>query len=333
MPVLVRTTDFAPNERAEAWCSAVSSSFVPLDFSFPDSGPFYGEVIGATLGDVVVTQVTAGAHRAQRTQRHVARSDEPGYYKLSLLTRGRVVISQDGRVAALTPGDLAIYDTSRPYEVVFDDTSRMLVLMFPHRDLRLPRSAMRSATARCVSGRHGLGGLVSPLLVNLAGRLDEVGEGESARLADNVVDLVATLYATQVSGDASWVTDSMRTLLVRIKAFIEEHLDDPELGPESIAAACYVSTGYLHKLFRAEDTSVSRFIRERRLEQCRHDLLDPGWRATAVSTIGARWGFVDAAHFSRVFKAAYGTPPREYRLSRDVTGQVRVTASTGRIPG
>jgi AraC-like DNA-binding protein len=35
-----------------------------------------------------------------------------------------------------------------------------------------------------------------------------------------------------------------------------------------------------------------------------------------VSAIAARWGLMDAAHFSRAFRAAYGLPPAEYRMSR-----------------
>jgi AraC-like DNA-binding protein len=38
-------------------------------------------------------------------------------------------------------------------------------------------------------------------------------------------------------------------------------------------------------------------------------------------------GFLDAAHFSRVFKAMYGVSSREYRLSRDLTGHVEMSAT------
>jgi AraC-like DNA-binding protein len=43
------------------------------------------------------------------------------------------------------------------------------------------------------------------------------------------------------------------------------------------------------------------------------DSSKPALRALPVGAIGARWGFVDPAHFSRVFKAAYGMPPGEFR--------------------
>jgi AraC-like DNA-binding protein len=34
----------------------------------------------------------------------------------------------------------------------------------------------------------------------------------------------------------------------------------------------------------------------------------------------ARWGLPDPAHFSRLFRRVYGTPPAEYRRARLMPG-------------
>jgi AraC-like DNA-binding protein len=69
----------------------------------------------------------------------------------------------------------------------------------------------------------------------------------------------------------------------------------------------------LHKLFHASGTTVAGWIRQRRLEHCEHDLRDPRWQSRPVAAVGARWGYPDPAHFSRLFKAHYGFCPRDYR--------------------
>ena len=97
--------------------------------------------------------------------------------------------------------------------------------------------------------------------------------------------------------------------------FIEEHLGEADLAPAQIAAAHHISLRQLHKLFHASGTTVAGWIRQRRLERCGHDLRDPRWSGRPVAAIGARWGYPDPAHFSRLFKAAYGVGPRDYRAS------------------
>jgi AraC-like DNA-binding protein len=104
-----------------------------------------------------------------------------------------------------------------------------------------------------------------------------------------------------------------RAMMARVQAYIDRHLGDPTLSPQSIADAHFISVRYLHRLFEAEEVTVAGWVRARRLERCRRDLLDPALRDRPVSAIAARWGIPNAAHFSRVFRDAYGVPPIELR--------------------
>jgi transcriptional regulator GlxA family with amidase domain len=58
---------------------------------------------------------------------------------------------------------------------------------------------------------------------------------------------------------------------------------------------------------------VTDYIRHLRLEAVRRDLRDPLQANRSVAAVAARWCFVDAAHFSRVFRAEYGYSPSEIR--------------------
>jgi AraC-like DNA-binding protein len=138
------------------------------------------------------------------------------------------------------------------------------------------------------------------------------------------MDLLIVALAERLGRAATLApTTQRRALLASVQGFIDQRLADPELSPSAIAAAHHISLRYLHKLFEAQPTTVSGWIRQRRLERCRRDLLDPALGDWSVSAIAARWGLIDAAHFGRLFRAAYGLPPAEYRL----------TASTWNSPG
>jgi len=130
-----------------------------------------------------------------------------------------------------------------------------------------------------------------------------------------VVDLLATALAERLDTTAGDPDTGHRALMMRITAFIEEHLGDADLAPAEIAAAHHISLRQLHKLFHANGTTTAGWIRQRRLERCGRDLRDPRYATGPVAAVGARWGYPDPAHFSRLFKSAYGMGPRDYRAS------------------
>ncbi|AQZ63926.1 hypothetical protein BKM31_22880 [[Actinomadura] parvosata subsp. kistnae] len=99
----------------------------------------------------------------------------------------------------------------------------------------------------------------------------------------------------------------------RVMDHIHRRLGDPRLSPRSIAAAHRISVSHLHELFAGHDMTISAWIPHLRLERCRLDLAGPRLRPYPVRAIAARWDFSDAAHFSRVFRAAYGALPGRYR--------------------
>nr|WP_326778389.1 helix-turn-helix domain-containing protein [Streptomyces sp. NBC_01445] len=66
-------------------------------------------------------------------------------------------------------------------------------------------------------------------------------------------------------------------------------------------------------MFENEEATVAAWIRRRRLEATRRDLVDPALSSCPIHTVAARWGFPRAADFSRAFRAAYDITPTEYR--------------------
>lgn len=101
------------------------------------------------------------------------------------------------------------------------------------------------------------------------------------------------------------------TIARRAIAFIDAHLDDPGLSVACIAADSCVSPRHLQRTFASSGTTVTAAIRERRLERAKAHLVSQP--DAPISHIAHRWGFADLAHFSRLFKAAYGEAPSVYR--------------------
>ncbi|WP_247597334.1 helix-turn-helix domain-containing protein [Leifsonia sp. PS1209] len=293
--------------------TAVSESFVPLHVTSSRPDPFWGRIRSAGADEVHVSEVSAAEHVVERTPELIARSDRH-YFKLSLQLSGTGLLIQDNREAVLQPGDLAVYDTHRPYSLVFDDDFRTMVVMFPKHLIDLPADVVAQLTAVKMSGKSGVGSIIVPFLAQLVGNLEQLNGATGARLAHSALDLVTTMFANELDV-TSGPGNPHQALMQRIRGYIDANLASTDLGPTQIAAAHFISTRHLHGLFREQGTTVSSWIRTRRLERCRRDLLNPLYGDRPVAAIAARWGFVDAAHFSRVFKATYAESPSELRAS------------------
>jgi AraC-like DNA-binding protein len=98
-----------------------------------------------------------------------------------------------------------------------------------------------------------------------------------------------------------------------MQRFALNQLHDPQLGPELIAQAHYVSTRYVHKLFAQTGLGVSAWIRERRLEGAAGELRR--FPESSVASIAAKWGYLHPASFSRAFREVHGYSPRDARLA------------------
>ncbi|TDC83871.1 helix-turn-helix domain-containing protein [Actinomadura sp. 7K507] len=180
--------------------------------------------------------------------------------------------------------------------------------------LAVPADSVRRLTAVPIPGDGGTAALAAPLMSRVAKDVDTYQPASAARLSTVVMDLLAATVAERSAQDAALSPEaSDRVLLRRVHTFVEQNLGDAERTPAAVAAAHHVSLRQLHRLFASQDTTVAAWIRHRRLERCRRDLTDPALLDRSVSTVAARWGLADPAHFSRLFRRAYGLPPAEYR--------------------
>ena len=254
-----------------------------------------------------------------RGERH-----ERGYGGVGLVLEGKVVISQDGRQAVVGAGDFSFLDGTRASRVVVPDDLRMIGVVVPLERISLPRHVLGDVTATRADGASGCGALFTAFLTALASNLGAIRPQQEAGLSAAVGDLLTAALANAgaTSGDPG--ADGVRSaLLKRIRGFVEAEISNPGLSPARIAAAHHISVRQLHRLFEGEDMTIAEFVRARRLAGCGRDLADPALGGLSIGAVAARWGITDSAKFSRLFRAAYGLSPREYRARRETVGSAR----------
>jgi len=302
------------------WQDAVNHRFGPVAVApRNDSGPFAGRLAVRDVGYLRVATLEADAQRLRRGSR-LAQDSAESHITIGLLAAGSASMTQDGRSTGVGRGDLVIFDGARPYSFDFPERFVFHLFLLPRRAMTVPENDLRHVTAKAIRPDQGVAAMLAPVLTVLAsGAPCTASVGN--RLAGNVADLVATLVTEHVEllpePDAA-----TSHLALRIRNYINRQLADTELSPESIARAHGISVRYLHRIFESEGITVSRLIRRRRLEECCRELARPNRAKPTVSAVAQRWGFVNAAHFSRTFKAAYGVTPREWRSGRQPTASL-----------
>ncbi|WP_455685310.1 AraC-like ligand-binding domain-containing protein [Streptomyces zaomyceticus] len=313
---LVLTTATVPDlDRVSYWNEVMSRTLVPMTVTPLGEGPFEGRIATGRVGYLQVATVEADAERVSRTPALIADSpDTP--VAVGVQVSGTAFFVQGGRRVEVGEGELVVYDTARPYSFHYPQRFATHVFQLPRRALGVSDDEFRRATGHAIGTEDGLGAMLFPFLDRLASSsADDYQPAVANRLAGNVVELLATLI-TERSHPGGAEAAARGHLMRRVLAHINGNLGDPDLSPERIAQEHRISVRYLHRLFEGEGTTVSRLIRQRRLEECGRELARRGRTAPTVSAVAQRWGFLNPAHFSRAFRAQYGVSPREWRNLR-----------------
>ncbi|MET8751033.1 helix-turn-helix domain-containing protein [Streptomyces sp. NPDC004667] len=235
---------------------------------------------------------------------------------LGVHVRGPVTVVHERATTLLEPNDLVFCDPARQHLLRFGGDCRMIFFRVPRCFLGLSESGLNQVLGVPVRGGEGVGSLVSGFLTALAAQAEFRRSTIGDRRARTAVRLLSLLVMELLEADTTDEVDdasgTANEMLSRIRAYIEEHLMDPDLSPESIARAHHISVRYLQKLFQNDGSTVSQWVRERRLDFCRLELGRSN-RRTTMAALAHRWGFSSPSHFSRTFRGAYGMSPSEWQ--------------------
>jgi len=311
VPTLVSTNAVQKKDRLSYWCDLICDVFVHLESKPLGVPSFFGTISTNHLASIQFSEVYSTSQHVIRSYRQIAKSTEE-YFLVSFQLSGEGVVKQNGRIANLSRGDWAIYDSTQPYELLFKDRFKQMVLQIPKRLLisRLP--LLEDMTALTIAGNTGLGKVTTDFIQSTNQQIALIPSPLSAQLASTTIDLLVT--SLNESCLNSERTSRCRTIkTIEIKSFVREQLSNPKLSAEMIADASNYSRTYLYSLFQKEELTISQYIKNLRLEKCRQELsLDlPNLRS--ITEIAFSWGFNDSAHFSRSFKKKFGFSPRAYR--------------------
>jgi len=294
-------------ERYDYWHESVCDRFVPL-LATPSSRNLRGRIRAVEFGDTRVRRIAGTEHRFQRREQDIRRSGDPEQLNLVFVNRGITTVEQDGRSATLRAGDCTFYDSGRPFDFRTHDDFDYTIALLPKNLLGLHEVTLRDSTVRPRSALTGVSAAARRLASSLVmqGRTP-LGVNQASAIQESLLTTVRPLAAGE---EPSAGADLLRVVA---RAHVQQHLADPDLSPKSVAAACGISTSYLHRLFGTEQLTVAAYIREQRLRTALELLTSSTHRRMSIAEVGITCGITDPARFSRIVRARFGAAPRDLR--------------------
>jgi AraC-like DNA-binding protein len=310
MPYVLDTSVIPAHDRVEAVFAAMTQASAPCYVIHEDPGGDVHARMGLwELGNANIFTTRASGIRLRRTPRQ-AKQDVMPVVALSVQQRAAGRHEQLARQEIVAPGELMAVDLSAPYDFSWSGHGAAGCVQIPIDELGLPVDVIRRAVGNVRASP--LYRLVAQHVAHLVADADRLGADPAApALGAASVELARALLVSAAHVDSSEVLAD--TLLTRVRAYVRQHLTDPDLRPATIAAAHNVSLRHLYKVCAEAQLSLEQWIISERLRGAREELSRPGSRQRSIAMIARGWGFRDPTHFTRRFRAVYGMAPSEWR--------------------
>lgn len=183
-----------------------------------------------------------------------------------------------------------------------------IVVLTGYRDIDYAQTAIKLGVARYLLKPSKMEEL-DEAIAFMTGRLDELKE--SGRYIEDKVKKEETISIEESEQSLAEEDSTASSFIVKNAiTYIEEHYQE-KLKLSDVAEQVYVSQWHLSKLLnKYQGRNFSEILNGVRIAKAMELLKDPSLR---IGDIADEVGFLDMAHFSRVFKKIVGISANEYR--------------------
>lgn len=259
---------------------------------------------------LMFTRVNFGASTYRRSERHIRSSDQD-YFHLHMPIIGTERGQVHSRPLLVGPDRITLQDWSWPYYTITEPTAKF-GLLIPRG--RIERRDWIHERCPIISWqRNSLSGAALAFAWQTLWSSLESGETEIVtQLVPQFVRLVNRLVDRQWRQSSS---ESNRDILLPVMtAFLDDRLDQEQLGPRDLVEAFGCSRATVHRSFNRFG-GVRNYVRNQRLARCFEEMALEPQPGRFIYEVAERWGFRNSAHFSRAFQKRFGLSARQIHAS------------------
>ena len=314
------TDEVEPQERFDYWREVRAKGLfgVTAELERERRADFFGEFSLRQLGAGGLVELKASPYTVERSTSDIAYTPGDSICVYQQLGSGGWFGGMRGSDFAIANGSFATSHTDLPYR-----TAPLGAGGFHLRILKIPVSRIPAQDRRIreltpkTFNDHALAPLLAACFADLgeAAAGDDSAADATSLVQTSLVQALAHLALIErgiVRPGSRLGQAALRTArLSQARRLIARHLQNPDLAPSMVADLLGVSVRHLHMLFEAAEKSFSQTVTNERLKRSRRLLREAPERL--IADIATSCGFESLATYYRVFNAAYGMAPGDFR--------------------
>ncbi|TYO65670.1 helix-turn-helix domain-containing protein [Bradyrhizobium hipponense] len=271
-----------------------------------------GGVVLRDAAGMEIVQVATDVEVVRREQNDI-RLDYGEYFFLLVQLQGVCGIEQQGQQSIIAPGDCILVDSSLPSNFYFNGQ------FSNHLSVHLPRQLLLAEEPNDfdVSRRLGAEDPMSTMLRALVAKMLQMpaSHKRSVELRKLLLQATRQAFAADAPNAPLCPKERASGRLEFARALVDRHLTAEWLTPQWLANRLGVSMRTLQEDFNAVGTTVTSFIRDRRLRLAKERLVEKQRRgadqSTTIAEIAFSSGFNDISYFNRCFRKAFDCSPKD----------------------
>lgn len=309
------TDQVDPKHRFDEWREVRSRGLfgVTAELEAEQHANFSGEFTLQKFGNVGLVEIKASPYQVTRTAHDITHAPSESLCIYQQLSDGGLFDTADGFDFAVRRGTFATSYADLPYRTspLGADGYHLRIVKIPIAEIWTAGGGLRDLFPKPLNGDR----VIAPLLQSCFADLVAAGESMEPQAAARLIRALASLALIErgtLNPGSEFARKALRVgRLSLAQRIIASQLSDANLSPASVADQLGISIRHLHALFERTAMSFSQTLTASRIEHSQKLLA--GMPARAVSSIAFASGFDSLATFYRVFRAASGMAPGDFR--------------------
>lgn len=295
----------------DCWTDQVATYLAAVHIESRACGTHRGRLRHFELGPLQLNFLSATSQHVSHSAAMVNRSSND--YLLLFFEKEAAQLRHYGLDISVPEGCFVLLDNQQPYELLREHGGASIAMRLEDSWLRRWVPHPRATVAKPVVAEDGWGSTLAAMLRTIARH----GLADAILPRSVIADQLGAFLALMIGREGQGVSRHQSEVLVRLKRFMRERLDDPDLNPAAVADAIGISRRHLHGVFAQTGSTFGALLIDMRLERASKMLRDRRFSGYGAGDVAWSCGFANASHFARRFRAKYGVSPVNYRKGLD----------------